>query len=48
MIFQDILKAAYSFIMEGFWHRNLRADHFVKVGNKWKLENIVYEEKVAP
>lgn len=37
IIFQDILKAVYSLVMNGYWHRNLRAEHFVKIGDHWKL-----------
>ena len=40
----DILKAVYSLFLAGYWTRNLRAEHFVKVGNHWKLESLVYNE----
>lgn len=37
LIFSDIIKASFSLIMAGFYHRNLRPEHFVLVDNKWKL-----------
>lgn len=30
--------------MAGFWHRNIRPEHFVKVGDTWKLESMVFNE----
>lgn len=40
-IFDQIVRAVYSLIMNGYWHRNIRAEHFVKCGKLWKLESLV-------
>ena len=41
-IFSQIIKAIYSIMAKGYWHRSIRAEHFVKVGYKWKLESLVF------
>jgi hypothetical protein len=41
-IFDNVLKAVYSVYVSGYWHKCIRPEHFVKVGNTWKLESIVY------
>ena len=43
----QIIKAVYSLISAGYWTRNLRAEHFVRVGKVWKLESIVYSETIT-
>lgn len=43
-IFDNILKSIYSLYSNGYWHKNIRAEHFVKVGNLWKLDSLVYHE----
>ena len=43
-IFEQCMKAIYSLYMAGFWHRNIRPEHFVKVKKTWKLESIVFSE----
>ena len=45
LIFEQIVKAIYSLYMAGFWHRNIRPEHFVKSEGVWKLESMVYNEK---
>ena len=40
----QLLKAVYSLTMGGYWTRNLRAEHIVKVGKEWKLESLVFRE----
>ena len=42
LILEQIVKIVYSLYETGYWHRNLRADHLVKVGNIWKLESLVF------
>ncbi len=43
-IFDQIVRAVYSLIMSGYWHRNIRAEHFVKSGETWKMESLVLNE----
>ena len=43
-IFQDVLKAAYSLASAGIFPTNLRAEHFVRARDTWKLDTIVFEE----
>jgi len=43
-IFDHILKAVYSLYTDGYWHKNIRLEHFVKVGKLWKLKSAVYSE----
>lgn len=30
--------------MSGFWHRNIRPEHFIKIKKQWKLESLVFSE----
>ena len=46
-IFKQITKAIYSLYMAGFWHRNIRPEHFVKVGEMWKMESLVFNENYS-
>jgi serine/threonine protein kinase len=39
-----LVKAVYSLIMNGYWHRNIRAEHFVRCGKVWKLESLVLND----
>ena len=43
-IFREIIKSVFSTYTAGFWHRNVRPEHFVKVKNTWKMESLVYNE----
>lgn len=44
-IFTQVARAAYSIAAAGYWHRNVRPLHFVKCGEVWKLESLVYSEE---
>jgi hypothetical protein len=44
-IFTQVARAAYSISIAGYWHRNIRPLHFVKCGDVWKLESLVYSEE---
>ena len=46
-IFDHVLKAVYSVYANGYWHRNVRPEHFVKVGDTWRLDSLVYSEDVT-
>ena len=37
----DILKAIYGLLVAGYFHRNLRFEHFVRHKGVWKLESLV-------
>ena len=41
-IFGQIMKSIYSLLKDGVLMGNIRAEHFVKVGNLWKLDVVVY------
>jgi hypothetical protein len=43
-VFDQIVRAVYSIVMNGYWHRNVRAEHFVKCGKAWKLESLVLND----
>lgn len=43
-IFSQVVKAIYSLVMNGYWHRNIRPDHFVRVDKVWKLESAILSE----
>ena len=43
-IAEDMIKAIYGIINLGFFHRNLRIEHFVLHQNKWKLESLILNE----
>lgn len=44
-IAQDILKAIYGLLIPGYFHKNLRLEHFVKHKGVWKLESLVFHEE---
>jgi hypothetical protein len=46
-IFDNILKAVYSIYSNGYWHKNIRPEHFVKIDNIWKLNSLVYCEQIS-
>lgn len=46
-IFDDVLKAIYSIYSNGYWHKSIRPENFVKIGNVWKLDSLVYSEDIS-
>ena len=46
-IFDNVLKAVYSVFGNGYWHKCIRPEHFVRIGNVWKLDSLVYSEEIS-
>ncbi len=46
-IFDNVLKAIYSIYANGYWHKSIRPEHFVKIDNAWKLDSLVYTEHLT-
>lgn len=46
-IFDNVLKAIYAVYAQGYWHKCIRPEHFVKIGDMWKLDSLVYSEDIS-